>query len=145
MPRESLTALHWRNTPPPPAHFTGPHGMPAADQLLDRPTAAALLPANDESFRRRLSPACCHAAVPAVHAELTVVPRPTRSTLQVFDVASFDMIAMLRLPWVPGCVEWCFRCAGAAACKSSARRLGCRGGLVGCVATSNSCPAGVVR
>ena len=28
---------------------------------------------------------------------------------QVFDVASFDMIAMLRLPWVPGCVEWCFR------------------------------------
>lgn len=32
--------------------------------------------------------------------------------LQVFDVASFDMIAMLRLPWVPGCVEWCFRWAG---------------------------------
>jgi hypothetical protein len=28
---------------------------------------------------------------------------------QVFDVAAFDMIAMLRLPFVPGCVEWCFK------------------------------------
>lgn len=28
---------------------------------------------------------------------------------QVFDVASFDMIAMLRLGYVPGCVEWIFR------------------------------------
>jgi peptidylprolyl isomerase domain and WD repeat-containing protein 1 len=33
----------------------------------------------------------------------------TDRTAKVFDVASFDMIAMLRLPWVPGCVEWCFR------------------------------------
>lgn len=33
----------------------------------------------------------------------------TDQTVKVFDVASFDMIAMLRLPWVPGCVEWCFK------------------------------------
>ncbi|EFN51411.1 hypothetical protein CHLNCDRAFT_28079, partial [Chlorella variabilis] len=31
----------------------------------------------------------------------------TDRTAKVFDVASFDMIAMLRLPFVPGCVEWC--------------------------------------
>lgn len=29
--------------------------------------------------------------------------------LQVFDVASFDMIAMLRLSFVPGVVDWIFR------------------------------------
>lgn len=33
----------------------------------------------------------------------------TDRTAKVFDVASFDMIAMLRLPFVPGCVEWCFQ------------------------------------
>lgn len=32
-------------------------------------------------------------------------------TAKVFDIATFDMIAMLRLPFVPGCVEWIF-CKG---------------------------------
>ncbi|GAB4814723.1 hypothetical protein N2152v2_001769 [Parachlorella kessleri] len=30
-------------------------------------------------------------------------------SVKVFDVASFDMIAMLRLPFVPGVVEWVFK------------------------------------
>jgi hypothetical protein len=38
------------------------------------------------------------------------------ATLQVFDVASFDMIAMLRLPFVPGCVEWCFQVGNVLSC-----------------------------
>ena len=33
----------------------------------------------------------------------------TDRSVKVFDVASFDMIAMLKLPYVPGCVEWCFQ------------------------------------
>lgn len=32
----------------------------------------------------------------------------TDKSVKVFDVASFDMIAMFRLPFVPGCVEWIF-------------------------------------
>jgi peptidylprolyl isomerase domain and WD repeat-containing protein 1 len=32
----------------------------------------------------------------------------TDRTAKVFDVATFDMIAMLRLPYVPGAVEWVF-------------------------------------
>ena len=27
-------------------------------------------------------------------------------SVKVFDVASFDMMAMLRLPFVPACAEW---------------------------------------
>lgn len=30
-------------------------------------------------------------------------------TAKVFDVATFDMIAMLRLPYTPGCAEWAFQ------------------------------------
>ena len=29
-------------------------------------------------------------------------------TVKVFDVATFDMIAMIRLDYVPGCVEWVY-------------------------------------
>lgn len=46
----------------------------------------------------------------AVHAGSSPLPAPVFLpclSSQVFDVASFDMIAMLRLPWVPGCVVWC--------------------------------------
>lgn len=39
----------------------------------------------------------------------TSITSATPQCLQVFDVASFDMIAMVRLPWVPAAVEWCFR------------------------------------
>ena len=39
-------------------------------------------------------------------------PVHRRGTVQVFDVASFDMIAMLRLPFVPGVVEWVFKVGG---------------------------------
>lgn len=38
-------------------------------------------------------------------------------TLQVFDVLNFDMIAMLRLPFVPSCASWIF--------KASDAHLGC--------------------
>lgn len=98
-------------------YFAGGRFMPAAGQPLDRVPAAALLPANcpapsallcwptDQSLRWRLLPACCH----VVPAERTILAHSMLTGLQVFDVASFDMIAMLRLPWVPGCVEWCFR------------------------------------
>ena len=34
-------------------------------------------------------------------------------TLKVFDVATFDMIAMLRLPFQPACAEWAYQ-----ACRS---------------------------
>ena len=30
-------------------------------------------------------------------------------SVKVFDVASFDMMAMLRLPFVPACAEWIFK------------------------------------
>ncbi|MEW5307627.1 MAG: hypothetical protein WDW36_010006 [Sanguina aurantia] len=30
-------------------------------------------------------------------------------TVKVYDVASFDMIVMLKLPYIPGCVEWVFK------------------------------------
>lgn len=30
-------------------------------------------------------------------------------TLKVFDVATFDMIAMLRLPFQPACAEWTYQ------------------------------------
>ena len=30
-------------------------------------------------------------------------------TLKVFDVATFDMIAMLRLPFQPSCAEWVYQ------------------------------------
>jgi peptidylprolyl isomerase domain and WD repeat-containing protein 1 len=33
----------------------------------------------------------------------------TDKTVKVFDVSTFDMIAMVRLPYVPGCVEWIFK------------------------------------
>ena len=33
----------------------------------------------------------------------------TDRSVKVFDVASFDMIAMVKLPYVPGAVEWVFR------------------------------------
>ena len=49
---------------------------------------------------------------------------PPLTRTQVFDVASFDMIAMLRLPWVPGTAEWCFQVRQIAA----AARLASGGG-----------------
>lgn len=33
----------------------------------------------------------------------------TDKTVKVFDVATFDMIAMIRLAYVPGCVEWTYQ------------------------------------
>lgn len=39
----------------------------------------------------------------------------TDNSVKVFDVASFDMIAMLRLSFVPNAVEWCFARGAAAA------------------------------
>jgi hypothetical protein len=47
----------------------------------------------------------CPPCLPA--SQPTHPPTRTLHCLQVFDVASFDMIAMLRLPFVPGCIEWC--------------------------------------
>lgn len=38
-------------------------------------------------------------------------------SVKVFDVASFDMMAMLRLPFVPACAEWIF--------KARLRRFAC--------------------
>jgi hypothetical protein len=29
--------------------------------------------------------------------------------LQVYDVLNFDMILMLRLPYVPGCCQWVYK------------------------------------
>lgn len=34
------------------------------------------------------------------------------NSTQVYDVASFDMIVMLKLPYIPGCVEWVFKVCG---------------------------------
>eukprot|EP00887_Chlorella_sp_A99_P006803 scaffold2.g6803.t1 len=46
----------------------------------------------------------------AVSADSTLCASiSTDRSVKVFDVASFDMIAMLRLEYVPGCVEWIFR------------------------------------
>ncbi len=28
---------------------------------------------------------------------------------QVFDVANFDMMTMLKLPFVPGCAAWIYK------------------------------------
>lgn len=33
----------------------------------------------------------------------------TDKTVKVFDVATFDMIVMIRLDYIPGCVEWVFQ------------------------------------
>uniref|UniRef100_A0A1D1ZNV2 peptidylprolyl isomerase n=2 Tax=Auxenochlorella protothecoides TaxID=3075 RepID=A0A1D1ZNV2_AUXPR len=33
----------------------------------------------------------------------------TDASVKVFDIGSFDMIAMLRLPFVPGAIEWAFQ------------------------------------
>ena len=41
-------------------------------------------------------------------------------TSQVFDVLNFDMIAMLRLPFIPSCASWIF--------KASNAPLGCSAG-----------------
>lgn len=30
-------------------------------------------------------------------------------SIKVFDVANIDMMAMLRLPYVPACAEWVYR------------------------------------
>lgn len=43
-------------------------------------------------------------APPSLHTQT-----PPLLCAQVFDVAAFDMIAMLRLPFVPGVVEWVFK------------------------------------
>lgn len=45
-------------------------------------------------------------------------------SLQVFDAVNFDMIAMLRLPYVPGCAEWIYKvrlespCSGVPFCTT---------------------------
>lgn len=31
------------------------------------------------------------------------------ATTQVYDVLNFDMIVMIRTPFVPGCVEWIYK------------------------------------
>eukprot|EP00195_Chlamydomonas_chlamydogama_P017111 CAMPEP_0202896044 /NCGR_PEP_ID=MMETSP1392-20130828/5126_1 /ASSEMBLY_ACC=CAM_ASM_000868 /TAXON_ID=225041 /ORGANISM="Chlamydomonas chlamydogama, Strain SAG 11-48b" /LENGTH=643 /DNA_ID=CAMNT_0049581267 /DNA_START=76 /DNA_END=2003 /DNA_ORIENTATION=+ len=36
-------------------------------------------------------------------------------TVKVFDVLNFDLIVMLRLPFIPGCAEWCYKSGEAAA------------------------------
>lgn len=33
----------------------------------------------------------------------------TDRTVKVFDVSTFDMIAMIKLPYLPGCLEWLFK------------------------------------
>ncbi len=42
------------------------------------------------------------------HDSALLVSISADKSVKVFDVASFDMIAMLRLPYVPGCAEWIF-------------------------------------
>ena len=61
----------------------------------------------------------------------------TDRSVKVFDVASFDMIAMLKLPYVPGCVEWCFQAraceeGGGGACASIEGGGEGGGGCTGC-------------
>lgn len=70
-----------------------------------RPIAAALYLCISKGARRHASP--------SLHPQT-----PPLLCAQVFDVAAFDMIAMLRLPFVPGVVEWVFK-VGA---RSSIRR-----------------------
>ncbi|KAK9833523.1 hypothetical protein WJX81_001231 [Elliptochloris bilobata] len=40
------------------------------------------------------------------HDSALLVSISTDKSVKVFDVASFDMMAMLRLPFVPACAEW---------------------------------------
>lgn len=30
-------------------------------------------------------------------------------SIKIFDIANIDMIAMLRLPYIPACAEWVFK------------------------------------
>jgi peptidylprolyl isomerase domain and WD repeat-containing protein 1 len=58
-----------------------------------------------KAFRAHLAPVCCLAVSPdgALAASLA-----RDRTLKVFDVAALDLVAMARLPFVPGCAAWAF-------------------------------------
>lgn len=78
-------------------------------ELAPLPPPPQLLPL---SFAARESPlplALGSCVEQLLRCELCWSAPPGIRCLQVFDVASFDMIAMLRLPFVPGCIEWCFQ------------------------------------
>lgn len=30
-------------------------------------------------------------------------------SLKIYDVVNFDMMSMIRLPFIPGCVEWVYK------------------------------------
>jgi peptidylprolyl isomerase domain and WD repeat-containing protein 1 len=58
-----------------------------------------------KAFRAHLGPVCCLAVSPdgSLAASLS-----RDRTLKVFDVAAVDLVAMARLPFVPGCAAWAF-------------------------------------
>lgn len=79
-----------------------------------------------KAFRAHLGPVCCLAVSPdgSLAASLS-----RDRTLKVFDVAAVDLVAMARLPFVPGCAAWAFGGGGAG---------GAGGGAAGASGASNT-------
>jgi peptidylprolyl isomerase domain and WD repeat-containing protein 1 len=40
-------------------------------------------------------------------------------SIKIFDIANLDMIAMLRLPYIPACAEWAFKVSSPTGCEMS--------------------------
>ena len=51
-------------------------------------------------------------------------------SIKVFDVANIDMMAMLRLPYVPACAEWVYRVRTHPGCGSQSLLRLCIKGLI---------------
>ena len=45
------------------------------------------------------------------HDSFLLASMSTDQAIKVFDVRTLDMMAMLRLPFIPSCIEWVFKVA----------------------------------